>query len=61
MAESAAPLEGARPARGASIAAREAELAVKNLVVSDKERELLQRRGWRWWLKLPLIRLGLLK
>jgi hypothetical protein len=28
---------------------------------ADKERELDQRRSWRWWLKLPLIRLGILK
>ena len=47
--------------REGALHAREAELAVKNLVVSDKERELAYRRSWRWWLKLPLIRLGLLK
>ncbi len=47
--------------REAALHAREAELAVKNLVVSEKERELAHRRSWRWWLKLPLIRLGLLK
>lgn len=47
--------------REAALHAREAELAVKNLVVSEKERELANRRSWRWWLKLPLIRLGLLK
>jgi ubiquinone/menaquinone biosynthesis C-methylase UbiE len=28
---------------------------------AELERELQQRGGWRWWLKLPLIRLGLLK
>jgi SAM-dependent methyltransferase len=47
--------------REGALHAREAELAVKNLVVSEKERELAHRRSWRWWLKLPLIRLGLLK
>lgn len=29
--------------------------------LAEKNHELLQRRGWRWWLKLPFIRLGLLK
>ena len=47
--------------REATLHVREAELAVKNLTVSEKDRELEQRRSWRWWLKLPLIRMGLLK
>jgi ubiquinone/menaquinone biosynthesis C-methylase UbiE len=47
--------------RDSALHSREAELVVKNLTVSDKERELEQRRSWRWWLKLPLIRLGILK
>jgi hypothetical protein len=29
--------------------------------LAEKTHELLQRRGWRWWLKLPFVRLGLLK
>lgn len=45
----------------AALHAREAELAVRNISLADKDRELLRRRSWRWWLKLPLIRLGLLK
>src|SRR5258708_3676485 len=40
---------------------RDAELAVRHLAVSEKEREIERRRGWRWWLKLPLVRMGLLK
>ena len=47
--------------REAALHAREAELAVKNLTAGEKDRELEQRRSWRWWLKLPLIRLGILK
>ncbi|MGZ5071970.1 MAG: class I SAM-dependent methyltransferase [Usitatibacter sp.] len=47
--------------REAALHAREAELAMKHLAVSERERELAHRRSWRWWLKLPLIRLGLLK
>lgn len=34
--------------------AREAALA-------EQEREIERRAGWRWWLRLPLVRLGLLK
>ena len=47
--------------REATLHAREAELAVRNISISDKDRELAARRSWRWWLKLPLIRMGLLK
>jgi SAM-dependent methyltransferase len=45
----------------ANLHTREAELAVRNLAVSEREREIERRRGWRWWLKLPFIRIGLLK
>jgi ubiquinone/menaquinone biosynthesis C-methylase UbiE len=45
----------------AALQAREAELAVRNITLADREREIDRRRGWRWWLKLPLIRLGILK
>jgi ubiquinone/menaquinone biosynthesis C-methylase UbiE len=38
----------------ASTAAHAAELAAKDA-------ELLRRRGWRWWLKLPFIRLGIIR
>ena len=47
--------------RESALHARETELAVRNISLADKERELDQRRSWRWWLKLPLIRLGILK
>jgi ubiquinone/menaquinone biosynthesis C-methylase UbiE len=47
--------------RESTLHAREAELAVRNITIIDKDRELAARRSWRWWLKLPLIRLGLLK
>jgi ubiquinone/menaquinone biosynthesis C-methylase UbiE len=47
--------------REATLQSRAAELGAKNLVIADKDREIERRRGWRWWLKLPLIRLGILK
>ena len=59
--EARAGAEARLAQRDAALHAREAELAVKNLALGDKERELAERRSWRWWLKLPLIRLGLLK
>jgi SAM-dependent methyltransferase len=47
--------------RDGALQARDAQLAARDMSLADKERELDRRRGWRWWLKLPLIRLGLLK
>jgi ubiquinone/menaquinone biosynthesis C-methylase UbiE len=47
--------------REAALAAAKAELAAGALQLSEKQRELDARRGWRWWVKLPLIRLGILK
>jgi len=42
-------------------AVREAELLARELQLSERNREIDRRRGWRWWLKLPLVRLGFLK
>jgi len=47
--------------RNAAVALREAQLVARELQLSEKNREIDRRRGWRWWLKLPLIRLGILK
>ncbi len=44
-----------------ALAASRAELATRVQQLSEKQDELDARRGWRWWLKLPLIRLGILK
>ena len=54
-------LEARLAQRESALQSRAAELAAKNLAISEKDRQLEQRRGWRWWLKLPLIRIGLLK
>ncbi len=56
-----AALEAALDQRSAALAAREAELLARDLQLSEKNREIDRRRGWRWWLRLPLIRLGFLK
>ena len=49
----------------AALAAREAladaQAALHAQALAEKQREIDRRRGWRWWLKLPLIRLGLLE
>jgi SAM-dependent methyltransferase len=47
--------------RDADLASMEASLVVCELHINEKVREIDRRRGWRWWLKLPFIRLGLLK
>jgi ubiquinone/menaquinone biosynthesis C-methylase UbiE len=40
---------------------REAEIVARGLQLSEKNREIVRRRGWRWWVRLPLEHLGLLK
>jgi hypothetical protein len=39
----------------------EAQEAANAAQVRLLQAEADRRRGWRWWLKLPLIRLGLIK
>jgi ubiquinone/menaquinone biosynthesis C-methylase UbiE len=39
----------------------QAEIVARGLQLSEKNPEIVRRRGWRWWLRLPLERLGLLK
>ena len=59
--EARAGAEAGAAQLAAALRAREAELAASHLAAGEKDRELAARRGWRWWLKLPLIRLGILK
>lgn len=47
--------------REAALSGSEAMLAERNEVLAAREREILRRRGWRWWLRLPLVRLGILE
>ncbi len=44
-------------ARGKAL---EAQLAEREGELAETRRELARRHGWRWWLRLPLVRLGLL-
>jgi len=43
------------------LAQRDAQLLARGLQLSECNREVTRRRGWRWWLRLPLVRLGVLK
>ena len=43
------------------IAARDATIAARDAELAQREAEITRRRGWIWWLKLPLVRLGLTK
>ncbi len=43
------------------LAQRDAQLLARGLQLSECNREVARRHGWRWWLKLPLVRLGVLK
>src|SRR5260221_367264 len=48
-------------ARDATIAARDTAIAARDLTLMLKTHEIDRRRGWRWWLRLPLIRVGWVK
>lgn len=43
------------------LAQRDAQLLARGLQLSECNREVTRRRGWVWWLRLPLVRLGVLK
>jgi len=47
--------------REASLSMREADVAARDQAIAEKDREIDRRRGWRWWLRLPFVRLGLVK
>jgi len=53
-------LRDALALREAALAKSETECAKRGEVIARHEQEILRRRGWRWWLKLPLVRLGIL-
>ena len=48
-------------AREGEIAAKDAALRERDAALAAKDAEILRRRGIGWWLRLPFIRLGLLK
>jgi SAM-dependent methyltransferase len=62
LVKEAADLRTAISLQEAALAAQkalmEATTAAHASEVAAKDAELLRRRGWRWWLKLPFIRLG---
>lgn len=62
IAKEAADLRTAISLQEAALAAQKAHLeataAAHASEIATRDAELLRRRGWRWWLKLPLIRMG---
>ena len=47
-------------ARDADIVKLDGDLAGLRAALEEKTREVDRRRGWRWWLRLPFIRMGLI-
>jgi ubiquinone/menaquinone biosynthesis C-methylase UbiE len=43
------------------VAEAERRIAGQERALVERDREILRRGGWRWWLRLPLVRLGLVK
>jgi SAM-dependent methyltransferase len=41
-----------------TLAERDAVLAQRDGALVEAAREIERRRGWRWWLRLPFVRLG---
>lgn len=60
LARVRAEIEAARGREKSAQAAREAERAAHAEAIGAREAEILRRRGIRWWLRLPFVRLGLL-
>lgn len=56
-----ARLEAGLAQRDAALAERDATLLRRDAALAEQAREIERRRGWRWWLRLPLVRLGLLE
>ena len=54
-------LDEALAQREGTIDALNNELHARNVAITERDHEINRRRGWRWWLKLPFIRLGLIK
>lgn len=65
VVKEAADLRSAISLQEAALAAQkallEATAAAHASELAAKDAELLRRRGWRWWLKLPFIRLGIIR
>jgi SAM-dependent methyltransferase len=53
-------LRDALAEREARLSKREADVAERDAALEARDREVLRRRSWRWWLRLPFVRLGLL-
>jgi hypothetical protein len=60
MAEAIALRDAAIVQKDAELSRRAIDLSVARSTLAEKTREVDRRRGWRWWLRLPLVRLGLL-
>jgi SAM-dependent methyltransferase len=60
LARVRAEIEAAHGREKAAQAAREEERAAHVQALAAREAEILRRRGIHWWLRLPLVRLGLL-
>jgi len=63
-AEEARVLQAEIHARGRVMAAREADIATlhdeiraRDAAIAERESEIVRRQGWRWWLRLPWLRL----
>lgn len=65
VVKEAADLRSAISLQEAALAAQrallEATAAAHAAELAARDAELLRRRGWRWWLRLPFIRMGLLR
>jgi len=60
LARVQAEIDAAHGREKAAQAARETERAAHAEAIVARETEILRRKGIRWWLRLPLVRLGLL-
>jgi len=56
-----AAVEAALNLREAAVAARDAQIAAQANEIAAAKQEVSRRAGWRWWVRLPLVKLGIIR
>jgi SAM-dependent methyltransferase len=61
MQRTNASLEATLAQRDAEVGARDVRIATQANEIEVAKREIARRSGWRWWLRWPLVKLGIIR